>query len=689
MVSVKKHILPLLDRLRSSETAVLLGTAIAVGAGTGFGAVLFIQLIAAVGRLFFDIGAGSLPFLGAGWIIAAPLLGGLAAGPIIAFFAKEAKGHGVPEVMQAIALRGGRIRPRVVIAKIAASALCIGSGGSAGREGPIVQAGAALGSAIGQWFKMSENRIRNLVACGAAAGIAATFNAPIAGVLFAMEIILGELHLGDLGNVVVSAVTAATISRAFLGERPAFNIPNYGVHSPWEVLLYALLGVLSAFCAVGFIRLLYWFEDRFDRWRFPEALKPAVGGLLLGGLAFGYPLAFSVIGLPTAGPASGTLSSTNLPAAFGAGFTIIEQSLNTQIVWGILVALILLKPLATSLTLGSGNSGGVFAPSLFTGAVLGGAFGLIVDRLAPGMTAGAGAFAVVGMAAVFAGAARAPFTAIVIVFEMTNDYRMIVPLMAGVIISLIVAEKLHPESIYTLKLSRRGIHLRRGKDLDVMESVRVEEVMIREPVTLPIGLPVHKMADEFLRTGRHGFPVVHEDGDLYGVVSLEDYQKLIAASPAGMDQKTVGDIASTDLVTVFPEDSVGRALERMAPRDLSRLPVVSRENPRRLLGVVRRNDIVRAYEVGVTRREELRNRSEIARKFERSAAGFYDFTVLPQTPASGKCVADLGLPREAVLVSIRRGRDLIIPRGDTVLKEKDVITALCEKKYAEKLKKVF
>ncbi|MBN1437989.1 MAG: chloride channel protein [Anaerolineales bacterium] len=678
-----------LDRLRPSETAILLATAVAVGGGTGLGAVLFIRLIAAVQSLFFDSGADWFGGLGGGWAALVPVLGGLAAGPIIAFLAKEAKGHGVPEVMQAIALRGGRIRPRVVLAKLAASALCLGSGGSAGREGPIVQVGAALGSSIGQWLGLSENRIRNLVACGAAAGIAATFNAPIAGVLFAMEIILGELHLGDLGNVVVSSVTAATLGRIFLGDRPAFAIPNYGVRSPWEILLYVLLGVLSAVCAVFFIRLLYWFEDRFDGWRFPDWLKPAVGGGLLGALALAYPLVLRAAGAPASELPSGPLTSANLPQIFGSGFSVIEQSLTAQLPLGVLLALALLKPLATSLTLGSGNSGGVFAPSLFTGAVLGGAFGLAVERLAPGATAGAGAFAVVGMAAVFAGAARAPFTAIVIVFEMTNDYRMIVPLMAGVIVSLIAAEKLHPESIYTLKLTRRGIRLRRGKDIDVMEAVRVDEVMVRDPFTVPAALPAGRLAEEFIRTGRHGFPVVHPDGALFGVVSLEDYRSRIAGSPERAEQLTAGEIASTDLVTVFPDDSVGTALQRMAPRDLSRLPVVARDDPRRLMGVVRRNDIVRAYEVGVARREELRNRSEVARKFERTAAGFIDFAVGAGSPALGKRIAELALPREAVLVSIRRGRGLVIPHGDTRLQEGDVVTALCEHESAKALTALF
>lgn len=677
-----------LDRIQPSETAVLLGTAIAVGAGTGVGAVLFIQLIALVQRLFFQSGEGVVSFLGRGLFILAPAVGGLLAGPIIAYFAKEAKGHGVPEVMQAIALRGGRIRPRVVVAKVAASALCIGSGGSAGREGPIVQVGAALGSTVGQWLRLSEARIRNLVACGAAAGIAATFNAPIAGVMFAMEIILGELHLGDLGNVVISAVMAATVARIFLGDRPAFAIPSHSMKTPWEVLLYILLGVLAAFAAVAFIRLLYWFEDRFDGWRFPDAFKPAVGGLLLGILGFFYPMVLGMGLAPSQEARLGFPLAANMPHVFGSGFSTIEGALQGQLSFGLLVALIFLKPLATSLTLGSGNSGGVFAPSLFIGAALGGAFGRAVESLAPGTSAGPGAFAVVGMAAVFAGAARAPFTAILIVFEMTNDYRMIVPLMAGVIVSLIVAERLHRESIYTLKLTRRGIHLQRGRDLDVMEAVRIDEVMVRQPVTVPISLPVTLLAGEFVRTGRHGFPVLNDDGSLFGVVSLEDYRQATAAGGIPPDQLVVRDIATRDVVTVFPDETVGTALRRMAPRDLSRMPVVARNDPRRLVGVVRRNDIVRAYEVGAMRREEARRRAEATRAISDTRAEFVDVLLAFDSVAAGKTVVELDLPRAAVLVSIRRGHELVIPRGDTWLQAGDIVTVLCEREYIEQIKAV-
>jgi len=689
MKNFKSRLPSLLDRIQPSGTVVLLVTAIIVGAGTGLGAVLFIELIAAIQRLFFQGGEAIFGGLGRWLFLIIPTVGGLLAGPIIAFFASEAKGHGVPEVMQAIALRGGRIRPRVVVAKIAASALCIGSGGSAGREGPIVQVGAALGSTLGQWFHFSEARVRNLVACGAAAGISATFNAPIAGVIFSMEIILGELHLGDLGSVVISAVTASTLARVFLGERPAFNIPNYGVQTPLEILLYALLGVLSALAAVGFIRLLYKFEDLFDEWRIPEAIKPAIGGFLLGGLALIYPIVLGSGSVPGNGASPGLTLIDNMPHIFGSGFAVIEGALLGQLSFALLFALIFLKPLATSLTLGSGNSGGVFAPALFTGAALGGAFGLLVERLIPGATAGPGAFATVGMAAVFAGAARAPFTAILIVFEMTDDYRLIVPLMAGVIVSLIVAEHLHKESIYTLKLTRRGIHLRRGRDVDVMETVLVHEVMVPQPVSVPIDLPVSLLAGEFLRTGRHGFPVINSTGELFGVVSLEDYRRAFDQMHEEADQLMVADIATRDVVTVYPDETVGTALRRMAPRDISRLPVVAREDPRQLVGVVRRNDIVRAYEVGALRREEARRRAETTDVVADTHAQFIDVPLHLGDSAIGQTVADLSLPREAVLVSIRRGQDLIIPHGDTILQIGDVVTALCERDSAMKVKAAF
>lgn len=682
-MKVSSKISNVLDRFQPSETTVLIGTAIVVGIGTGFGAVGFIKLINLIQNMFFNGGEQILPFLGPALIVIIPMVGGLLAGPIISFFAHEAKGHGVPEVMQAIALHGGRIRPRVVVAKILASSLCIGSGGSAGREGPIVQVGAALGSSLGQWLRLSDNRIRNLVACGAAAGIAATFNAPIAGVIFAMEIILGELHLGDLGNVVVSAVTASTIARIFLGDQPAFAITaDYGMQAPWELFLYVLLGAFAAFAAVGFTRMLYWFEDRFDGWNFPDALKPAVGGFLLGVLALAFGLFAST------GPSAGSPLSNNLPYIFGAGFNVIENTLHGNFPFWLLFGLIILKPLATSLTLGSGNSGGIFAPGLFTGAVLGGALGKLLIILLPNASINPGAFAIAGMAAVFAGAARAPFTAILIVFEMTDDYRMIVPLMASVVTSLVIAERLMRDSIYTLKLTRRGIRIQRGRDVDVMESVLIDEVMVREPITVSMDMPITVLAEKFIETGRHGFPVLDARGDLYGVVSLEDYRRAVSDGHKKAGELKVGEITTRDIVTVYPDETVGSALRRMAPRDISRLPVVAREDPRKLIGMVRRNDIVRAYEVGVTRQEEGRLQASRFRIKEVSGFESLEMRVEAGSVSAGKRLSEVPWPREAVVVSVRRGKRSMIPRGSLILHGGDEIVLLSERNVAGELRKL-
>ena len=348
-----------LDRHQPPETVVLMGTALLVGLGAGLGAVVFRWLIDLVHKLSFEDLGQALPFLGDYVLVLAPALGGLIVGPLIYFFAREAKGHGVPEVMEAVALRGGRIRPIVVVIKSLASSISIGSGGSVGREGPIVQIGSALGSTLGQALHMSDERIRNLVACGAAGGIAATFNAPIAGVIFALEVILGEFSVRYFSTVVISSVTASVVGRIALGDVPAFVIQPYQLVSPWELVFYTLMGVLAAFVAVAFTRILYLFEDAFDAWkRFPEYLKTPVGGLLLGlgGLLFvrsNQSLGMGVPGDPV--------------AFFGVGYDAMEWALLGQGTVLLLLGLVVIKILATSLTIGSGGSGGVFAPSLFIG----------------------------------------------------------------------------------------------------------------------------------------------------------------------------------------------------------------------------------------------------------------------------------------------------------------------------------
>ncbi|RME27446.1 MAG: chloride channel protein, partial [Candidatus Zixiibacteriota bacterium] len=416
----------LLKRFQIPGHYLLAILAVFVGLATGLGAIGFILLIQYFNKLFFgltdqilmetagDILSTNLHF----WLPLIPMVGGLLVGPIVYNYAAEARGHGVPEVMNAVARLGGIIRPRVAVAKSIASAICIGSGGSAGREGPIVQIGAALGSTIGQMFRMSGDRVKVLVGCGAAAGIAAVFNAPIAGVLFSLEVILGDFAIKTFGPVILSSVFASVVTRSYFGDHPAFAVPAYSLASAWEIPLYMVMGVLIGGVAVSFTVSLDRLEDVFEKLKMPNWTKPGLGGLLLGILAIFY------------------------PQILADGYDTIRLTLFGNMTLFVMVILIFAKMLATGLTLGSGNSGGIFAPSLFMGAATGGAFGVIVNHLFPGATATPGAYALVGMAGMVAGATHAPITAMLIVFEMTSDYRIILPLMVTVVLSTLVASKL-------------------------------------------------------------------------------------------------------------------------------------------------------------------------------------------------------------------------------------------------------
>lgn len=668
-----------LDRLQPPETAVLMGTSLVVGVGAGLGAVVFRRLIEVVHTFCFDWLGTAFPFLGDHVILLAPALGGLVVGPLIYFFAREAKGHGVPEVMEAVALKGGRIRPIVVIIKSLASSITIGSGGSVGREGPIVQIGSALGSTVGQVLRMSDQRIRNLVACGAAAGVAATFNAPIAGVVFAMEVILGEFTTRHFATIVVSSVTASVIGRIAFGDVPAFLIPAYELASPWELVLYTLLGVLAALVAVAFTRFLYLVEDLFDGWRAcPDFLKTAIGGAMLGiaGLLFFRANLNQGWGVPG-----------NPVAFYGVGYETMEWALLGQGTVPLLLALTVVKILSTSLTIGSGGSGGVFAPSLFIGSMLGDGYGHLVHNLLPTMTATPGAYALVGMAAVFAGAARAPITSVLIVFEMTDDYRIILPLMLATVVSTVLAEHLSKESIYTLKLSRRGIHLERGRDIDVMQGVLVGEAMTTDVDTVAADMDLTELDLAFAETHHHGFPVLDRNGDLFGVVTLQDLSR--ARERGHLEAYKVRDIATRSVLTAYPDEPMWVALKRLGTRDVGRLPVVDRQEPKRLLGLIRRSDIVQAYRVAIGRRLDWQERADKLRLGKLTGTEFVEILVRPGSPQAGRQLQDIPLPEQCLLITARRGEKVILLHGDTTIREGDRIVALADQVCASTLQEVF
>ena len=644
-----------LDKGTFSESGVVMFTALIVGIGAGLGAVVFRRLIAGVHILAWDGLGGLLEGIAPFHLLIIPAVGGAIFGPLIYRFAREAKGHGVPEVMEAVALRGGRIRPRVAVVKSLASAICIGTGGSVGREGPIAQIGSALGSTIGQAFHLSDERVRNLVACGAAGGIAATFNAPIAGAIFALEVILGQLHAVYFGAVVISAVTADVVAHIFEGDLRAFVMPEYALVSPWELLLYTLLGILAALVAVAFTRVLYVSEDLWDRFRFPEYFKPVLGGLLLG-----------VVGILTP-------KLDGFPRVFGVGYATINQALVGELALQVTLVLLFAKILATILTLGSGGSGGIFAPTLFMGAMLGEAFGQVAHLLFPTITAPAGAYAMVGMAAVFSGAAHAPVTAILILFEMTGDYHIILPLMLATVMSTLVSRSISRESIYTLKLTRRGVHLRQGQDIDVMQSIAVRDAMTTDVDTVPLTMSLEQLADEFSRSHHHGFPVVDGAGELVGVVSIQDLERANAVGP--VDGRAVADIVTREgLLVAYPYEPMWKALRRLSRRDVGRLPVVEEEGSRRLVGAVRRSDIIRAYDQAIAARAHHQHRAEVLHLGQVDGTSFLHVRIPSDSSAVGQRISELELPEECLIISVRRGRKLHLVHGYTMLEGGDRVT---------------
>ena len=427
-------------RLDARKTLLMLLLAACVGAASGLGAVGFRWLVRAIQELFFVHGAAVLGFMQQYYVIVLPAVGGLVVGLITYFGAREAAGQDVPEIVDTVARREGRFLPRVSVTEAVASAITIGSGGSAGRVGPIVHIGASIGSGLGQWFNRSPRSIKVLVACGAAGGVSATFNAPMAGVLFSLEVILGSFETHYLGMVVVASVFANMAAIPLLGPSPAFTVPPCAVALHVELLLYALLGLVSGIVAMGFTHLIYACEDVFALpKRLPGYVRPAIGGLLVGAMAL---YSFDVLSVgfddtPWTGQA-------NIEAALAGKLSILA-----------LFVMMGLKIAATSLTLGSGASGGVFAPLLFIGAMLGGGFGQAAAAALPGMGIHPAGYAVVGMAAVLAAASRAPMTGAVLVFEMTRDYGLMLPLLVCVVVATVVGHWLSEDTIYTLKLMRR------------------------------------------------------------------------------------------------------------------------------------------------------------------------------------------------------------------------------------------
>ncbi len=645
---------------RSPAATALVLMAVAVGVAAGYGAVGFHWMLGRSEHFFSDLLGGGLGQISPYALILLPALGGLLVGPLVYFAAREARGHGVPEIMLAVTHQGGRIRGRVALIKGLAAALTIGSGGSAGQHGPAVQIGSGLGSLLAQQLRLPAERTRLLVACGAAGGISATFNAPVGGVLFALEVILRNFSTRSFGFVVISSVSAVVIAHMYLGDAAVIDVPRYFLVSAWEFPLYLALGAIAAVTARSFIWALYTADELFENWQVPEYLKPAIGGLAVG-----------VIG-------------RWFPQILGIGYDATEAALTGWIALATMAALVLAKMVGTSLSLGSGGSGGVFAPSLFIGAMLGGVFGRAVNAAWPEVTAPSGAYGLVGMGALFAGVAHAPMTAIIILFEMTGDYRIIGPLMVACVVSALLSEHLGRDSIYTRKLRRRGVDIF-GAEPDLTDAIAVREAMATDVTPMPQSATVPELLAMFARGDAASIPIVDRRGALIGIVSRSDAEDAVLH---GSPDATAGDIMTPQPLTCLADESLTLALQRLTSRDVAALPVVDPDEPGRVIGMLRRRDIIAAYY------RARRERPEIAARLDRlresvGGARMFEAEVREDSAVANTEVRSLSLPQGTLLVAVRRGDRTLIPRGDTVLRPGDTVVAVAERGQLQSLREVF
>lgn len=654
--------LPAVGALAERQMGGFLALSAAIGVGVGVGAAGLIFALEAIGHLMDSI----LPASDAGfwdasrfWIFLATPFGLLIAWWMARRFAPEIAGDGVPASTEALMVRGGQIRGRVAPLKLLATAFTVGLGGSAGREGPIVQIGASVGSWLSRRFNMGEDQVRSLVAAGAGAGIGASFNAPIAGMLFALEVILVSFAPRHMSSVVIASVTAAITTQAIVDEELVLNAGEYELNSFGELWLYGLLALLIVAVGFAFLKTIDFSEGLAEKYGERLGwLRPVFAGLMVAALIFVEPQLFG--------------TGQDVTNALLLDEQIFEVT-GVGELWWILILLALGKALATSLTISSGASGGAFMPSLFMGAAVGAGFARLVQPIWTGSTdIEGGAFAVVGMAAMFAVVGRAPLTAIIIVFEVTGarDYGLILPLMLAATLGTFLAERFMKDSVYTLALRRKGISLTRAAEVDILDTVTVGSIMAPIPFVATPDQPIRD-TQRMLNTHRsHGVPVVDND-ELVGIVTVTDIIRY-----ADEDRPvTVGEVMTPRPVTVEPETPVSRALERMAALGVGRLPVVAADDPRRLVGIFRREEAVHAYHEALksTTDHHLHRQRLIQRTHP--DAGYYDFRVPLGSIADGRRVREVSWPEGSTLVSVRRNRDVLVPDGDTTLQAGDVVTA--------------
>ena len=656
------------ERARGGEYVFLLFTAALIGLLGGLSAIAFNLAIRLFQSGFWDVvepGVAELREIAAWKIALVPAFGGLIVGLITTYLVAEAKGHGVPQVIKAVALAGGKIRGRVALAKMLASAITIGSGGSAGREGPVIQIGAAIGSRIGQAMGMSKRRLRTLVACGAAAGIAGTFNAPVAGALFSVEVILGEFGATQFSPIVISSVVATVVARAWRGDAAVFAPPPCTFASAWELVPYVLLGLLCGLVSVAYIRSVSFAEGLFERLpRLPRWLRPALGGLLLGLIALA------------------------LPQVMGDGRTLSNSTFAGALPALALIALAFAKMLATGLTLGSGGSGGVFSPALSIGALLGAGVGTLAAPVLGSHFGGVAAYAVVGMGGLIAGAMLAPITAILMIFEITSNYAIILPVMVACILSTVLTSRLTGNlSIYTFKLAREGIRLFRGGSPDLLRTHPVRDHLRPRVETIRPGDSASALMNRLLAAEVSQFYVVDAADVFLGAIALADARRVLLSPPGLVSILLAEDVMRRNVPFVLPDESLSSTLAKFAAAGLQELPVLRSLDDRRILGTLAHADVLAVYQDELLKADTAQTLSsglsQLAQHPLAIAPGFVLAEWEPPADLHGQTLAQARLPdtrRVRVLLVKRPAADgkveTLLPDAQTVLAAGDILVLL-------------
>jgi CIC family chloride channel protein len=546
---------------------------IAIGLLSAGGAVCFRGLIELFGELFWSPGSTFVHQVMASpwWFrIVFPPAVGLAAGLLIFYVIPEARGPGVPEVILSVTNQQSTIRHRVTFFKTLVTSMLIGGGASVGREGPIIQIGASIGSSLAQVFQLDPDLRRACLAAGVAAGIAATFNAPITGTLFAVEIILLDLELSHISNIVIASVVGSVVSRIFLGDFPAFVTVVFELGHYWELGAYFVLGIAGGGVAILFIGMAGLTEDLFTRIPLPGWVKPGLGGLLLGLIALWF------------------------PQVLGVGYDTVNAALTVSLGVGAAVVLLAAKMAATAVCVGSGMSGGIFAPSLVFGATLGAAASLAANQVFPELALNPAHYALAGMGAVVAGTTLAPITAIMTIFELTNNEAVILPLMVACISSVTVVRLLFGYSVYEMKLLKKGVNIVRGHDVGVLRHLIVKDFMDEDFETLPENAPLGRILERISESSYPHF-VVLGGGRLAGFLSLRDIRNILSDFEHLRDIVVAADLMQRRVVTVSADDNLEDAFYRFETHHVSCLPVTHPEDPGRVLGVLRKDALLNAY----------------------------------------------------------------------------------------------